>query len=98
MKVMFDTNGRITAYRDGQLINGDNLLPTPKTSDWEIIKNAYETKGAVIYSSMWVGWTCTCNKPCGGNQNGNLDGSSYSIKNLKITGSIVQGPMATKCS
>merc|ERR1711943_171586 len=49
--------------------------------------------GAVIYSSQWTGWAPGS---CGGD--GNLDASSFSVSNLRITGTVVQGPEPRKCS
>merc|ERR1712194_675688 len=49
--------------------------------------------GAVIYSSQWVGWVPGS---CGGD--GDLQSSSFSVSNLKITGKVVQGPEPTKCN
>merc|ERR1711881_478220 len=49
--------------------------------------------GAVIYSSQWTGWVPGS---CGGD--GNLDASSFSVSNLRITGTVVQGPEPRKCS
>merc|ERR1712039_590237 len=48
--------------------------------------------GLVIYSSQWKGWVPG---NCGGD--GNLDSSSYSVENLTIFGSVVQGPEPAKC-
>merc|ERR1712066_674947 len=49
--------------------------------------------GAVIYSSQWVGWVPGS---CGGD--GNLQASSFSVSNVKITGTVVQGPEPTLCN
>merc|ERR1712193_258315 len=49
--------------------------------------------GAVIYSSQWTGWVPGS---CGGD--GNSDASSFSVSNLRITGTVVQGPEPRKCS
>merc|ERR1712083_608127 len=48
--------------------------------------------GAVIYSSQWVGWVPGS---CGGD--GNLQASSFSVSNLKISGRVVQGLEPKKC-
>lgn len=48
--------------------------------------------GAVIYSSQWVGWVPG---NCGGD--GNLQASSFSVSDVKITGRVVQGPEPAKC-
>merc|ERR1712039_923435 len=49
--------------------------------------------GAVLYSSQWVGWVPGS---CGGD--GNLQASSFSVSNLKITGKVVQGPEPHRCT
>jgi len=51
-----------------------------------------QSKGAVIYSSQWVGWVPG---DCGG---GDLGSSVYAVKNLKITGRVVQGPEPRRCN
>merc|ERR1712056_125376 len=51
-----------------------------------------DAHGAVIYSSQWVGWVPGS---CPGD--GNLQASSYSVSNIKIQGSVVQGPEPTRC-
>jgi len=51
-----------------------------------------KSKGAVIYSSQWVGWVP--GDDCGG---GDLGSSVYAVKNLKITGKVVQGPEPRRC-
>jgi hypothetical protein len=51
-----------------------------------------KSKGAVIYSSQWVGWVPG---DCGG---GDLGSSVYAVKNLKITGKVVQGPEPRRCN
>lgn len=48
--------------------------------------------GAVLYSSQWTGWVPG---QCGGD--GNLAASTFSVSNLKIQGTVVQGPEPTKC-
>merc|ERR1712151_1044077 len=58
------------------------------------IKSTYESKGAVIYSSEWEGWVPV--EDCG--THGNLGGSHFSISNLRIKGSIMQGPNPTRCA
>merc|ERR1712113_730153 len=48
--------------------------------------------GAVLYSSQWTGWVPG---NCGGE--GNLEASTFSVSNLKIHGSVVQGPQPRRC-
>merc|ERR1712224_870328 len=45
-----------------------------------------QSKGAVLYSSQWVGWVP-----------GDWGSSVYAVKNLKITGRVVQGPEPRRC-
>merc|ERR1712070_835808 len=56
----------------------------------------YESKGGVIYSSQWTGdWVPA--DFCGGGP-GDLGGSHFRVSNLRISGSVVQGPEPQKCS
>merc|ERR1712166_633407 len=55
------------------------------------------SNGAVVYSSQWTNSWVPPPDDCGGGP-GDLDGSSFSISNLRISGSVVQGPEPTKCS
>jgi len=50
-----------------------------------------QSKGAVIYSSQWVGWVPG---DCGG---GDLGSSVYAVKNIRIKGRVVQGPEPRRC-
>ncbi|OMJ65538.1 hypothetical protein SteCoe_38039 [Stentor coeruleus] len=94
MSVTYDTNGVWTTTRNGQVISPSSLNPTPSSSDWSTLQKQYSSNGAVIYSSQWTGWVPV--ESCG--NSGNLHASTFSIKNLNITGSVVQGPEPTLCS
>ncbi len=94
MKITYEADGEWKTYRDGQLIAASSFSPAPSKSDWGILAKQYKERGAVIYSSQWVGWV-PLEKECG--EKGDLSTSSYSVKNLKIVGSVVQGPKPTKC-
>merc|ERR1712100_260198 len=50
-----------------------------------------KSKGAVIYSSQWVGWVPG---DCGG---GDLGSSVYAVKNLKITQREREKPEPRRC-
>jgi len=95
MKVEYGNDGKLTITRDGQQISGDSLDPPASGNDWGIVKSTYESKGGVIYSSQWTGSWVPADF-CGGGP-GDLDGSHFSISNLKISGSVVQGPEPQKC-
>jgi hypothetical protein len=73
---------------DGSYLNiniGDNFMSG--NGQTEVMKS----KGAVLYSSQWVGWVPG---DCG---EGDLSSSVYAVKNLKITGRVVQGPEPRRC-
>jgi len=53
-----------------------------------------QSRGAVMYSSQWVGWVP--GDWCGGDSD--LGASAYEVKNLKITARVVQGPEPRRCS
>jgi len=93
MRFDYSPNGQITATQNGQVLN---ISPSPQGSDWSTIQSYYQSRGAVIYSSQWTGWTPTCPGQ-GSSGNGNLGGSSFSISNLRITGTVVQGPVPASC-
>lgn len=95
MKVMYDGSGKMSLESDGVQWGDFNDDPDGHGA-WGAIKDQYTQNGAVIYSSQWTGdWVPAAF--CGGGP-GNLDGSSFSISNLRISGSVVQGPEPTKCS
>lgn len=97
MRVEFGTDGRWTTYRDGQEIGA--LSNSPGADAWNVLKSTYESKGGVVYSSMWTGWVADSPQCSGANApESAVDASSFSVRNLKIKGSIVQGPTPRKCS
>ena len=93
MKITYGTDGQWNTYRDGVLIGPQQLNPVPQGSDWAKLKEQYSQRGAVIYSSQWVGWVPV--PECG--QSGDLNSSRFTISNLIIKGSVVQGPTPSMC-
>lgn len=93
MKVEFGADGQWTTKRDGQVISPNSLSPVPGESDWSTLAEQYSSRGAVVYSSQWTGWTPV--DDCGGG--GDLDSAHFSIKNLRIVGKVVQGPVPRQC-
>jgi hypothetical protein len=77
-----------------QYIEPNNLSPLPGESDFNTLRNAYASQGAVIYSSQWVGWVPEA-AACGGN--GKLSAAKFSISNLVINGTVAHGPTPTMC-
>ena len=92
MKISYDANGTWNTYRNGVLVTP--FSPAPSGSDWATLAQYYSQHGAVIYSSQWVGWVPVSD--CG--TSGDLGASTFSVKNLRITGKVLQGPTPTKCS
>lgn len=92
MRVDYDWNGQWTLSMNGQQVG--NFDPWPDNRAWGVIRDFHESRGAVIYSSQWTGWTPV--DDCG--SGGDLFTSSFTVSNLKISGSVVQGPEPRKCS
>merc|ERR1712007_410388 len=51
------------------------------------------SRGVVFSSSQWTGWV-----PGAGNVNGDVDNSVFSIRNVRVFGSVVMGPEPPKCT
>jgi len=92
MNVSFSATGVMTVIRNGAAIGSPS--PAVGSNDWSSLVNAYTTLGGVIFSSQWTGWVPSTHG-CG--TSGNLAAASFTISNLQIYGSIVQGPAATGC-
>merc|ERR1711957_631746 len=93
MKIAYDETGQWTVSKDGEVFT--DYSPVPDGTTWDLVKSTHESRGAVIYGSEWIGWVPV--EDCGTTA-GDLYNSSYSISNLVISGSVVQGPVPTKCS
>lgn len=94
MRVEYGQDGQWTTIRDGQVISPSSLQPPAVPSDWAELKSQYASLGAVIYSSQWVGWVPV--DDCGTNP-GDLNKAVFTVKNLKISGTVVQGPEPNHC-
>merc|ERR1712139_657010 len=92
MKIEHDTSGAWTVTRDGNVLSG--YQPDPSGA-WDYIKQMHQERGQVLYSSEWVGWVPV--DDCGTDA-GDLYGSSFTISNLVISGSVVQGPEPAECA
>jgi len=95
MRIDTDKNGVVTVTRDGKVVSiSENGSPGPR--DWSKIKSEYGTKGAVIYSSQWVGWVPSVGGRCSAS-NGNLGSSKFVVSNLRITAAVINGPVPNLC-
>lgn len=98
MRIEYGTDGTWTTHRGGEVIDAGTMSPRPSSSSWAELKRQYESKGAVIYSSLWTGWVPTQSSCGGGMANvAGLAASHMSVSNLRITGSVVQGPTPQLC-
>merc|ERR1712013_579648 len=82
----------------GVELNGvavDNYNPHPSEAAKEHVAKTMRSIGAVIESSQWKGWAPMQHQCPGG---GNLDISHFEIHNVRVKGTVVQGPEPTKCS
>lgn len=95
MRIDYDDQGKWTTTWNGNVISPWNLNPGPQDHDWQVLADAYRQKGAVIYSSIWVGWVPGPGG-CGTNP-GDLSASYYDIHDLKISGTVKQGPEPAYC-
>merc|ERR1712232_488829 len=91
IKAEFSSDGWMTVYMDGSRV--DVSHPVPSGNAHKYVHDTMASKGAQIQSSQWVGWVPSGN--CGGS--GDLGSSTFSIENLRVAGTVVQGPEPTKC-
>ncbi len=94
MRIEHAADGSWTTTRDGQVIAPSALNPPPQASDWATVAASLSTRGAVIYSSQWVGWVPV--SECG--TTGDLATSAFAVSNLRIYGTVVQGPAPRVCT
>ena len=107
MRAEYDAAGRLTLTHENQTITPKQWVPLPVASDWSVTERSYASLGAVIYSSQWIGWApaqalgCidphSCNLPAPGNCSAVLASSTYTVSNLEVFGTVVQGPVPTVC-
>jgi len=89
----YTADGHWTTTRNGVSIGA--LSPAPRPEDWAVVQRSHQTRGAVIYASQWVGWVPAV--PGCNTQNGDLVNSIFSVKNLRVNGTLVQGPRPKVC-
>merc|ERR1712217_630852 len=92
IRAEFSADGWMTVYMDGTKVDVSHPVPSEKAHQY--VHDTMASKGAQIQSSQWVGWVPSGNCPGGGD----LGGSTFSIKNIRVSGSIVQGREPARCS
>merc|ERR1712125_299694 len=78
-------------YFNGNEIGGFN--PYPSSNAASSVRDTMNSRGVVFSSSQWTGWV-----PGAGNVNGDVDNSVFSIKNVRVSGSVVMGPEPPTCT
>jgi hypothetical protein len=100
MRVEYSHDGVQRMLKDGQELSGFN--PPPNDQAWSFIKDNMQSKGVVLVGTEWTGWVPLNEECASGDANrANEEGlakSSFSISNLVIMGSPVQGPTPQRCS
>jgi len=92
MRTDFHEDGSVIATINGNRVWVNN--PTPSDNAKSYIAQQTRDKGLQFHSTQWVGWVPGGNCPGGSN----IDGSTFSIKNLVVYGNVVQGSEPTKCN
>uniref|UniRef100_A0A6T8UVI0 Cellulase n=1 Tax=Noctiluca scintillans TaxID=2966 RepID=A0A6T8UVI0_NOCSC len=93
MKAEWSADGWMTVTMDGNVVDVSN--PVPSENAKEYMAQQMQSIGAQIQSSQWVGWVPGASN-CPGS--GDLGSSKYSVRNLRISGTVLQGVEPTKCS
>eukprot|EP00929_Paragymnodinium_shiwhaense_P015235 TRINITY_DN123294_c0_g1_i1.p1 TRINITY_DN123294_c0_g1~~TRINITY_DN123294_c0_g1_i1.p1 ORF type:complete len:253 (+),score=47.91 TRINITY_DN123294_c0_g1_i1:67-825(+) len=90
IKATFAENGWMTVTYDGVEVT---MNRHPSDNARKYVQETMGRLGAQIWSSQWVGWVPSGN--CGAS--GDLESSTFGISNLKVYGTILQGPEPSKC-
>jgi len=77
-------------------INGNRVSvtnPTPSSNSKAFVVETMQKIGVQFHSTQWQGWVPSGN--CGGG--GNLESSVFSVRNVRVYGSVVQGQVPAGC-
>jgi hypothetical protein len=94
MKTDFAEDGTVTVYLNS--VANDQWNTQPSAASNAMVVSTMKSIGAVIESSQWFGWAPAEDRCPSGDVSG-LAGSHFEIKNVKVLGTVVQGPVPTKC-
>jgi len=92
-KAAFSGDGWMTVSINGQAVDINN--PTPSGNAKDYVKQQMEKIGVQFHSTQWVGWVPQENSCPNG---GNVNWSKYSVSNIQISGTLVQGTAPTRCN
>lgn len=86
----FGLDGAMTVRLNGAVVD----VSVPSTAPGQRVAQVMSTRGAMFHSTQWQGWVpsgWSC--PAGGD----LDASRFSVSNVTIQGSVVQGNPPAAC-
>jgi len=89
VKAAFSTDGWMSVSIDGVQFQYKN--PVPSGNAQAYVAKIMQSTGAQIQSSQWQGWVPGS---CG---SGDLSSSSFTVSNIKVQGSVVQGNEPNRC-
>jgi len=92
MRASFSSDGWMTTTINGGEVPVTN--PTPSQNAKDYVAQQTAAIGLQFHSTQWQGWVPGDNKCPGG---GNLGASTFSVTNVVVSGTIVQGQTPTKC-
>jgi len=99
MRMSGNINVRASFSQDGWMdvtYNGQHVSFTPQPSDQAkaYVVETMRSKGASLESSQWVGWVPGGSECPGG---GDLGSSSFTVSNIRVSGTVVQGMHPSGC-
>jgi len=95
IRAEFGLDGSLTVYLNG--VKNNNYGPSPSADSNSVVIKTMESIGACIESSQWFGWA-PAESSCPSGDRSGLDASVVSISNVRVNGTIVQGPTPSKCA
>jgi len=93
VKSEFTADGFWTTHLDGVAVAG--FYPYPDDGAVGVVQDTMNRVGAAFWSSQWQGWVPDGDQ-CSG-YDGELDASSFTVSNLQVFGTVVQGVIPNKC-
>lgn len=95
MKAAFSANGTVTVSMDG--VVNPAYSPVPSASSNGVVVETMKSLGAAIESSQWFGWVPAASD-CPSGDASRLASSFVTVTNVKVSGTVVQGPTPDKCT
>jgi len=91
----FAENGNMTVLVNGR--PNDYYFPIPSEAAHAVVVQTMNEVGAVFVSSQWYGWAPEADS-CPKGSKDLLPNSTISISNIKVMGTVKQGPEPCRCS